>query len=316
MEKQILNGLDEQLLEQCKKAQLNEHFDRTVTGSSEIVAFLPGSSIRFWLNDESCEYALHWHTAVEMIIPLVNTYTIEIGQERYELHPGDIFMIPSGELHHLIAPESGKRLIYLFDFELLSRIRGFSFLSSYMSQPILITKDTCRPIYNEEALLISQMLNDYLSSDSLREITIYSKLMTFFVNYARYRIAQEQADGDNAASTDLRQQDLIDKFNVVFDYLDEHFMEDISLEDVANIAGFSKFYFSRLFKQYQNCNFYDYLCYKRIKSAETLLLKPDNSITEIALQSGFSSLSTFNRTFKKVKGCTPSEYRSLFSITN
>ena len=238
MEKQILNGLDEQLLEQCKKAQLNEHFDRTVTGSSEIVAFLPGSSIRFWLNDESCEYALHWHTAVEMIIPLVNTYTIEIGQERYELHPGDIFMIPSGELHHLIAPESGKRLIYLFDFELLSRIRGFSFLSSYMSQPILITKDTCRPIYNEEALLISQMLNDYLSSDSLREITIYSKLMTFFVNYARYRIAQEQADGDNAASTDLRQQDLIDKFNVVFDYLDEHFMEDISLEDVANIAGF------------------------------------------------------------------------------
>lgn len=41
-------------------------------------------------------------------------------------------------------------------------------------------------------------------------------------------------------------------------------------------------------------------------------MKPGTSITEVALQSGFSSLSTFNRTFKRLKGCTPSEYRSLY----
>ena len=90
-------------------------------------------------------------------------------------------------------------------------------------------------------------------------------------------------------------------------------MEEITLESIADIAGFSKFHFSRLFKQCSGQNFYDYLCFKRIKTAEMLLLKPTLPITEIALQSGFSSLSTFNRTFKRLKNCTPTEYRNLCS---
>ncbi|ABX43014.1 helix-turn-helix domain-containing protein [Lachnoclostridium phytofermentans] len=68
-----------------------------------------------------------------------------------------------------------------------------------------------------------------------------------------------------------------------------------------------------MFKQCSGQNFYDFLSFKRIKSAEMLLLNPDLTITEIALQSGFSSLSTFNRTFKRTKNCTPTEYRDLCS---
>ena len=43
-------------------------------------------------------------------------------------------------------------------------------------------------------------------------------------------------------------------------------------------------------------------------------MKPELSISQIALQSGFSSVSTFNRTFKKLKGCTPTQYRGMFQI--
>lgn len=307
-----LYSLDEAIIEKYKKQQAKNNFSRTVEGNSEAVAYLPDSTIRFWLNDEPSEYALHWHPAIEMVIPLENSYTVIVGQETYNLSPGDIFVIPGGALHHLIAPKTGQRLIYLFDFDLLSKIRGYSYLTSFLSQPVLINRSTCRPIYNEEAALISQLCRDYFNNDSLREMMIYSKLLAFFVNYARYRISLEDSNG-YTASNETRQKDLMDKFNTVFDYLDEHYAEDISLEKVADVAGFSKFHFSRLFKQCSGYNFYDYLCYRRIKSAETLLLKPGNSITEVALQSGFSSLSTFNRTFKKVKGCTPSEYRDLFS---
>ena len=94
------------------------------------------------------------------------------------------------------------------------------------------------------------------------------------------------------------------------DYIDEHYMEDLNLEDIAESIGFSKFHFSRLFKQYTNFTFCDYLCYRRIKVAEELLAMPDLSITEVALQAGFPSISTFNRLFKQHKNCTPSEYRS------
>lgn len=312
MDSLALYSLDEEILNKYKKQQRENNFMRNVDGNSEAVTYLPGSSVRFWLNDEPSEYAVHWHPAIEMVIPLENDYTVIAGQETYHLCPGDIFIIPGGELHHLIAPPSGRRLIFLFEFNLLSRIKGFSYLTSYLSQPVLINRSSCRPIYAEEADIISQLCRDYFQNDNLREMMIYSKLLAFFVNYARYRMSMEE-ESAYSLSTETRQKDLMEKLNAVLNYLDEHFAEDLTLEKAADVAGFSKFHFSRLFKQCSGYNFYDYLCYKRIKSAEMLLSKPGISITEVALQSGFSSLSTFNRTFKKLKGCTPTEYRSLYS---
>lgn len=98
------------------------------------------------------------------------------------------------------------------------------------------------------------------------------------------------------------------------DYIDSHYTEELTLDNIADFSGFSKYHFTRLFKQYTDSTFYDYLIYRRIKAAEELLANPELSITEIALQSGFSSISTFNRIFKQKKGCTPSEYRSLYSM--
>ena len=89
-------------------------------------------------------------------------------------------------------------------------------------------------------------------------------------------------------------------------------MEDISLDTIADVAGFSKFHFSRLFKQFTNISFYDYLNQRRVKEAEKLLLNPNLSITEVAMRSGFSSISTFNRVFKSFKECTPTEFKNLY----
>ena len=83
------------------------------------------------------------------------------------------------------------------------------------------------------------------------------------------------------------------------------------MEMVDEHSGFSKLHFSRLFKKYTNTTFYDYLILKRIQAAEQLLADADLSITEVALRTGFSSISTFNRTFKRKKNCTPREYRSM-----
>ena len=86
--------------------------------------------------------------------------------------------------------------------------------------------------------------------------------------------------------------------------------------DMASYAGFSKFHFSRLFKQYTKDTFTDYLNQRRIRAAEELLAAPppDTSITEIAMRCGFSSISTFNRLFKQLKNCTPGEFRALNQV--
>lgn len=285
-----------------------EDFHRVVDGNYEAVKYMSTSSIRIWYNMESEDYPTHWHPAIEIIMPLENTYTVRVSHEEYVLNPGEILIIPAGELHQLIAPESGSRLIFLIDFSIISKLSGFSYLIPFLSHPVLISEASCPQIYREETSLLEKMMSEYFNDTNLWELVVYSHLLNFFVTYGRYRMTQD--DTLPYAHSD-KQKELIDKLNCVFDYLDLHYMEDITLEKVADVAGFSKFHFSRLFKQCSGQNFYDYLCFKRIKSAEMLLLKPELSITEIALQSGFSSLSTFNRTFKRQKNCTPTEYRNL-----
>ena len=108
------------------------------------------------------------------------------------------------------------------------------------------------------------------------------------------------------------QKEYIEKFDLIFEYIHTHYTKNISLDTIAGIAGFSKFHFSRLFKQFTNMSFYDYLNKERIQVAETLLLNHKLSITEVAFQSGFSSIATFNRVFKKFKNCTPTEFRTLY----
>ena len=98
-------------------------------------------------------------------------------------------------------------------------------------------------------------------------------------------------------------------FLEVLDYIDDHYMEDLTLEDIAASTGFSMYHFSRLFKQYTNMNFKDYLCQKRTHAATILLLNSDLSVTEIAFEVGFSSISSFYRSFNQQENCAPGEYR-------
>ena len=107
----------------------------------------------------------------------------------------------------------------------------------------------------------------------------------------------------------------MEKFILITDYINNHFTEDLSLEGVAAQAGFSKFHFSRLFKQYTDSTFYKYLNQKRIEFAKTLLQDPGVSVTEVAFKSGFSSLSAFLRMFKLMNNCTPTEFREMYNPT-
>lgn len=284
-------------------------FNRVVEDDFEHVDYLKGSTIRIWYNNQSEDYPTHWHTATEIIMPVDNCYTVTVSQNVYHLNVGDILVIPSGEQHELSAPSSGARFIYLFDFSAISKLKGFASILPLLAQPILITAQTAPLIYEQEYNLLLQMRNEYFSENNLRELVIYSMLINFFVHIGRNHF---ESAIDNPYARSDKKREYIETFNEVLNYIDNHYMEDLSLETVANAAGFSKYYFTRLFKQYTDTTFYDYLSYKRIRVAESLLSRQELSITEIALQSGFSSISTFNRIFKKLKNCSPTEYRESY----
>lgn len=275
--------------------------------NKEVVEFRNSSSVRIWYNEQYESYDSHWHSALEIIMPVENYYDVEIETTLYHVRPDEILIIPPGKVHRLIAPSTGKRFIFLLDISQLIGLKGFSGIQSLLANPLYVTRETYPYIHDDVYQLLVQMRNEYFCKNAYAELSIYSLLINMFVKFGYNHINT----CDLFPNVRLyKQKEYVQKFNDLLDYIDKNYTEDLNLEEIANSIGFSKYHFSRLFKQYTNFTFCDYLCYRRIKAAESLLVLPDLSITEVALQSGFSSISTFNRIFKQHKNCTPSEYRA------
>ena len=136
-----------------------------------------------------------------------------------------------------------------------------------------------------------------------------AKLIQVFVLIGRSYSFSNQPFQVNSS----KQRAYTEHFLFICDYINEHFNEGLTLDYIANLSGFSKYHFSRLFKQFTNVSFYKYLNRKRIENAEKLLVAQDISITDVALQCGFSNLSTFIRMFKIIKNCTPTEFKAMFT---
>jgi AraC-like DNA-binding protein/ligand-binding sensor protein len=92
-------------------------------------------------------------------------------------------------------------------------------------------------------------------------------------------------------------------------HIQDHSADELSLAAVARVVNMSASYFSEKFKQATGMNFVEYVARTRIEKARNLLQNPHLRISEIAFDAGFQSLSQFNRTFRKVIGQAPSEYR-------
>jgi AraC-like DNA-binding protein/ligand-binding sensor protein len=97
------------------------------------------------------------------------------------------------------------------------------------------------------------------------------------------------------------------------DYIDKHKNEELSLADVAKAAGASVFHFCKVFHKATGLKFTDYVARVRLEDARNRLLNPNLRISEIAYDVGFQSLTQFNRTFKRVFGQSPSEFRARVS---
>jgi AraC-like DNA-binding protein len=94
------------------------------------------------------------------------------------------------------------------------------------------------------------------------------------------------------------------------EYIDKHKNEELSLADVAKASSASVFHFCKVFHKATGLKFTDYVARLRVEDARNRLLNPNSRISEIAYDVGFQSLTQFNRTFKRVFGQSPSEFRA------
>jgi AraC-like DNA-binding protein len=92
-------------------------------------------------------------------------------------------------------------------------------------------------------------------------------------------------------------------------FINEHKTEALPLSSVAQASGASVFHFCKVFKKSTGLTFTDYMAHARLEDARTELLNPNRRISEVAYDVGFQSLTQFNRAFKRIVGCSPTQFR-------
>lgn len=251
-------------------------------------------------------YPEHWHTAIEIIMPVTGAYDVIVGKDCYELQEGDIIMINSGVVHGMKFVSPGERIVMLVEPGSVDNQEEMETIFLRLPPVYFKKADEEDPFYLFLRSQILELVREYDRVGSGMSPKICSDLKELFSEFGRKGFSDANAQNTFGA---MKQQEYIEAVLHACHYINIHYMENLTLEEVAAVSGFSKFHFTRIFKQYMNMTFYEYLNSKRVKRAEELLYNKKMSITDVAMNSGFSSLSAFNRTFKTVKGCSPSDYR-------
>jgi AraC-like DNA-binding protein/ligand-binding sensor protein len=145
----------------------------------------------------------------------------------------------------------------------------------------------------EEAYFNSRVLSAKQYDSVVRLLTIFAQHLAALSN----QLMLQEVTAELPAITKARA------------FIAEHQAETLSLTVVAQAVNMSAFYFCKTFKKVTGMTFTDYLAHMRVEKVKNLLLNPHKRVSEAAYESGFQSLSQFNRVFRRIAGESPSRYR-------
>ncbi|MBP5491475.1 MAG: helix-turn-helix transcriptional regulator [Clostridiales bacterium] len=257
-------------------------------------------------------YQKHWHSYGEiMLVGPGKTNRYMVNQNVYDLKEGDLVLAWPMEMHAILDADREKAMVIQFSHSFINAMFSLQRIMHYYRDLHVIS---CKD-HPELALklrdLVSEMQGYFFSERSDREIRCCMLLMEFMLLLDEYK--SELAPEINGQGQGRYTDDAMRRMIMVTDYIKNNLTaDDLSQSAMAEKAGISKDYFSRIFKNVTGMNYSKWLNMIRMEKASELLSQEARSLTEVAMLSGFQSIPSFNRVFREKKGMTPSEYRALY----
>ena len=140
----------------------------------------------------------------------------------------------------------------------------------------------------------------------------FASVIRLFNLLYRLSLVEGARELSSSSFVDAREENEDERVRLVKKYISEHYMQDISLQEMANLTCMAEESFSRFFRKKTGRTPNRYLIDYRLGIAARMLLTTQLSVAEIGYSCGFNTLSHFNRLFRESKGCTPSEFRERF----
>lgn len=246
----------------------------------------------------------HSHPTYELYYVLDGGRTFFINKTVYTAKKGDLIFINPNDIHRTTSSDELKCERILVNFsesflELeLSRYET-SILSGKYDNSLFHFSVHTQAIIEE---LLEKMIHECHTMQNAYETFVRSLLVQVIIHIDRHTATKNEKK--NASILPMHQ-----KMTEIAMYLNEHFQEDITLQDVSNRFYISPSYLSRTFKKVTGFQFKEYLQTIRFKEAKRLLRESKEPISQIASAIGYQHTANFNVIFKKVTGFTPGQYR-------
>ncbi len=252
----------------------------------------------------------HWHTAMEIVYSLEGTTQIIVNGRMHEVREGEIAVAVSGDVHYYTCTPGHRRIVILMDLDIaedsISAGQRKGEIKKRLSGLRRVSAQWPPEVEQKARNIITELEELNTSLQFGRVLAIKAKaleLLLLLCNEAPKDEAFSQAK-EAAQSAKLAEQ-----VERVIAYVEQNYMNALTLQEAAAWIGFTPGYFARFFKRFFNTTFVAYLNTYRVNKSQWLLVNSDKSISEISEECGFGSIKTFNRLFKAITGTSPSSYR-------
>lgn len=255
-------------------------------------------------SDMICD--VHYHDEIELIYVTAGAVNCMIDDKVITARAGQIIFINS-RIPHWTQTSEDENAYILLQIASESLVYGSVRHKSATACLYRLMEKSSLPI----CLIENSECADMIEQAYRQSVAKEKGCGHFILACVYYILGVLEREGCLLSSTELPDDQAVRKLLPALEYMNEHYADQtLSLEDVSAVLGLNPAYFCRLFRKGTGHNFTEYLSFLRVSKSEELLRNSMRSILEISLDVGFSSVSYYNRVFKKVKNCTPTVYRS------
>lgn len=238
----------------------------------------------------------HWHNSIE-ITYVVKGLKIQHMENKEIIAPkGTLLLVNSGVVHDVDVKKGLEGIVLLIDRNYIDQVcpectnRGFSLDLDFEARELII-----KNLFN--------LIEAHEQSDKIRENIIVLEIISLLAKRLLLsgHYVKEKHDDES--------YELVIS---ITEFIDYHYKQKISLEDIANMTNYNKSYLASLFKKKTGLTVFEYLRNVRMQHSLDDLKYTDNTVVDIALDNGFANIQIFNRAFKELYQMTPKQYRDKY----
>lgn len=251
---------------------------------------------------------LHFHDCLEINFIESGVGENIIEDKRYTLEKGDLYIINNLEHHMAVSNGDLKMLVIVFDpvFVWQNDQMDSDYLKPFFNRNFMFSNKISEQdlYYKDIKSIVEKLDQEWVHRQEGYRMVIRALLMHLLALLYRHFKSRDEI------GEDVRKfQQMYDRIRGAVAYIHHNYTQDIKLEVLANVALMNRTYFSSYFKSVMKVTVPEYIESMRIRHSCRLLKTTQKSITEISADSGFNSVSYFNKAFKKHIKITPNNYR-------